>query len=190
MDDQATAGLQGDGATLRKNALAGGIEAERAFELLYRVYYRRLVVFAATFRAVPEGEREDAAHEIIVRAFQRLASYDAARPLNAWVYGVARNYLLDSGRKNRLTQVTLDAETIHADGFSFETSIENRDLLERVWSSIQALSQEDRQIAMLVFYERMEPSEAARILEIPAGTLRWKLMNIRKRLRTLQEETV
>ncbi len=177
-----------DGAALKKNALAGGLEAEQAFAQLYRLFYRRLVVFASTFRAVASGEREDAAHEIIVKAFLHLGSYDAARPLVGWIYGIARNYLLDCGRKKMLAQVELEPETMLADGFSFETSLENRELIERVWRTIQGMSPMDRQIAMLVFYEQLEPSEAARVLEMPAGTLRWRLMNIRRRLRGLHGE--
>ncbi len=176
-----------DGKTIQEDAAAGGDRAERAFRALFARFYRRMVVYAATFAAVPPAEREDLAQDIIIRAFSKLDRYDSRRPLSSWMYGVARNRIVDFLRSRKIVLVSANEETLFAPG-SFELLAEQKDQLESIYRAIQSMNETDRRIAMLVFYEELSPSDAAAALGMPAGTLRWRLMKIRKSLRVFRGE--
>jgi DNA-directed RNA polymerase specialized sigma24 family protein len=90
-----------DGASLRDAALAGGDSAKEAFQSLWQAFYRRLSVFAASYRGLPAAERHDAVSDSIIAAFGALKSYDEGRPLSAWVYRIgAIEVTGDSGAGN------------------------------------------------------------------------------------------
>lgn len=180
-----------DGKSIREGALAGGTSAEQAFERFYRYFYRRLVVYASTFRSLPATEREDLSHDIIIRSFSRLHIFESERSLSSWVYGIARNYLIDTLRARKIATVSANEETLTGNGSpdsGFEAEFERNELLSRIMKEILGMGDTDRRIAMLVFYDELSTVEASRALGIPAGTLRWRLMHIRKRLRKIRGE--
>jgi len=176
-----------DGTTIQEDAIAGGERAERAFKTLYARFYRRMVVYAATFAAVPPADREDLAQDILIRAFSKLDRYASRRPLSSWMYGVARNRIVDFLRSRKIVTVSANEETLCAPG-SFELLAEQKYQLDSIYRAIAAMNETDRRISMLVFYEELSPSDAAAALGMPPGTLRWRLMKIRKQLRVFRGE--
>ena len=65
------------------------------FSTLQGLYYRRLCVYAAALGVRSAADREDLAHDALVRAFLSLGKYDRSKPLTPWVYAVARNAIID-----------------------------------------------------------------------------------------------
>ena len=161
---------------------------ELTFEYLRREYYRKMVSYASTFPRVSRAEREEVAHDALVHAYLARDKYDPARPLNAWVYAVARNHILDLLRSRGPHMVSYE----DALGAAMETPSgdegDDADLVRAVRGEIERMDERDRRIAMLVFFEGMTSRDAARALGIPAGTIRWRVHEIRKRLaKTLVE---
>ncbi len=50
---------------------------------------------------VPGHDREDLAHEVFVTALERLPSFDAARPLRPWLFGIALRVVARQRRRAR-----------------------------------------------------------------------------------------
>lgn len=161
---------------------------ELSFEQLHREYYRKMVAYASTFPRVSGAEREEVAHDALVHAYFARDKYDPARPLNAWVYAVARNYIIDLLRARGPDTVPYDdafgsdggADSVDA-GANGENDGEAELVLE-VRREIARMDGRDRRIAMLVFFEGMSGAAAAQSLGIPAGTIRWRVHAIRERL--------
>ena len=177
---------EGDGAALREEALAGGERARAAFEQLWRLYYRRLLAFAATWRGLPGPEREDAVAESLIAAFVSLECYDPARPLAPWLYRLAANRFSDAARRAARTSRLMPGEGMGGalafdppDSRPVEEGVAERDLVERCGRAIGELSDVDRRIAVLRFYEGLGSAEIGRILGMPAGTVRWRVARIR-----------
>jgi len=177
---------------------------EITFETLYSDYIKRMTAFVSTFRTLGGTEIEDLAHDIIVHAWFKKDRYDGTRPLNAWIYALARNYVIDYLRSRKIVSVPLDERMHEADklfesceiggetGFvsTVSTGIESTDntLIELIKKEIGAMDARDRQIAMLIFFERMSGAEASRIMNIPGATVRWRLAAIRKKLQKICRE--
>lgn len=188
-----------DGASLRDAALAGGDSAKEAFQSLWQAFYRRLSVFAASYRGLPAAERDDAVADAIIAAFIALKTYDPRRPLSAWVYRIAANRFADAARRAaRISTTALgpaeapgESDTGPLTSWTIEPSAPgnhamefvDRDLVERCHRAIFALPESDRRIAMLRFYEDLSAVDIGRALGMPAGTIRWRISVIRYRIR-------
>jgi len=77
---------------------AGGRDAERALEALFRKYRRPLVAFLAQ-RRLDEGTAEDLVQEVFVRVVRAAASFRGEAKVSSWLFQIARNLHLDHLRK-------------------------------------------------------------------------------------------
>ncbi|MDP3179546.1 MAG: sigma-70 family RNA polymerase sigma factor [Spirochaetaceae bacterium] len=177
-----------DGRSLREDALTGGERARKAFELLWTAFYRPLMVFARAYRGLPAGEIEDAVAESLIAAFGALARYDPSRPLSPWLYRIAANRFSDLARRaRRISCAPLGpcGEELGYDPPStedMESAEADRDLAQRCADAISLLTEDERLIAQLRFYEGMDASAIGEILGRSAGTIRWRIHAIRRRL--------
>ncbi len=166
---------------IRDGALAGGESARRAFSRLWRAYYRRLSVFAASWRGLPVSEREDAVSEALIAAFSGLAGYDPLRPLTPWVYRVAASRFSDAaGRARRAVCLSYPEGPEPEAPEDPARRIEERDLADRCRKAIAELPEGDRRIAHLRFLEGLSSQDIGRALGLPAGTVRWRIHAIRR----------
>lgn len=186
-----------DGRLLRGDALAGGEDAKRAFESLWKAYYPRLLVFASAFRGLPGGDREDEAAEALIAAFRALGRFDGRRAIAPWIYRIARNRFASAARRAyRMASVALGPpepgiSTLEpmASG-EFEARVAEDDLERRCLAALGGLSPADRRVAFLCLYEGLSSTQAGQVLGMPAGTVRWRLAAIRKRVRVALGEEV
>lgn len=181
-----------DARALREDALSGGERAARAFGRLWSVYYRRLSAYAASFRGLPRGEREDAVAEALVSAFSRLESYDPGRPLSSWVYAIAHNRFADEARRaRRLSPVEVEAaagpregegppDGAHAE--AIVSRLSDAELEAACAAAIAELPELDRRVVALSFLEGLDSAEVGRVLGMAPGTVRWRIHRIRARV--------
>jgi len=175
-----------------------------SFENLYSDYIPRMIAFVSTFRGLREDEIDDLAHDILVHAWFKKNRYDISRPLNAWIYALARNYVIDYLRSKKPVLVPLDERTNGTDarfGRGFARLVDpaiirsaddearaDSGLIGLIKNEILSMDDRDRQIAMLIFFERMSGADASRIMGIPGATVRWRLAVIRRRLQNICRE--
>ncbi|QQO09598.1 RNA polymerase sigma factor [Breznakiella homolactica] len=184
-----------DGRALREDALAGGEQAREAFLRLWETYYRRLMYFALSFQGLPRSEYDDLVSDVLIRGFTSLKSYNPSRPLSPWLYKIAANYFRDAlKRAGKISPVIVGAgDGRHPsydppDAADHTKLLEERDMAERCREVIGTLEPPDRRIAFLRFFEGMNASEISRVMKIPAGTVRWKIHEIRNRISILTGE--
>lgn len=141
-------------------------------------------------RRVGNEEARELTAETFRIALEQFDRYDPDRGgERAWLYGIATNVLR---RYWRTEQRRLRAHLRHAafstgdSGDSLvraETRIDAQRHLRHVIDVIEQLDPADRDLLILVAVEGCTSSDAARALEIPAGTVRSRLNRIRARLR-------
>lgn len=177
------------------------------FGAMYSSWYRKMAVFLSTFASFRPDEVEDIAHDVLVHAWYRKDRYDPAKPFAPWLYRLARNYAIDylrrrpatdsfPGQDGRETGATRGSDAERTRNRAFDEAAarlsSRNDPAERAAESelvraadraIARLSERDRRVAMLVFYEKMNASEAGFALGLPSGTVRWRVSRIRDRLR-------
>src|ERR687892_5268 len=164
--------------TVLDRARAGDQEA---FTALIRHYDPGLRALA--YRLLGDRERmDDALQETYVKAFRALPRFRGESSLGTWLYRIAYNACLDElERSRRVVQLPLEDEIVEAGPRTEPGEVVPRraDLVE----ALAALPAEDRAAVLLVDAQGFDYREAARVLEIPEGTVASRLNRARRALR-------
>lgn len=73
-------------------------------------------------------------------------------------------------------------ENLPAD-LSLEDHIQSRELERTVWTELQQLSTVQRAVVVMRYYLGMSEAEMAERMDVPAGTVKWRLNAARRSLR-------
>jgi len=152
-------------------------DAQSLIELIPRLrrYARALV-----------GERaaaDDLVQDTLERAWSKLHLYRRGTDLRAWLFTVMHNVHVNRLRAARPTDPLEDEMPELAQRATQGDALVVRDL-ER---ALAALPVPQRQVLLLVALEDLSYEEAARVLEIPIGTVMSRLARAREKLRLLMQ---
>lgn len=134
------------------------------------------VVHAYLARRTGRQDADDLLGEVWVRAFKGRANYDRrwsdARP---WLYGIARHVLRAHWRQAG-RPVGASVESVVSDPWpDADSRLDARALQTTLRETLGSLSDEEREVLLLVAWEELTPAEAAVVLGIPQGTARSRL---------------
>ena len=164
---------------------------ENEFEQLYAEHWREVLGYALRRTGSP-ADAADVASEVFLVVWRRrdeVPGHDDFRP---WLYGVARNVLLNHWRGERRRE-RLGALLLSAVGEQHPDTADvvvDRDQHQALIAAVRALPELDRELVTLVSWEGLSPTEAALALQMNPVTARVRLHRARKRLRaSLEEQT-
>jgi RNA polymerase sigma-70 factor, ECF subfamily len=152
----------------------GPAEIERLLEAVWPDAYRLA-------RAVLEDRQaaEDAAQEACVILYRTIASLRNAAAFRVWFYRIVVREASELKRRRSRVETVPEPEPSAVDQ---TTSID-------VWRALASLPQHLRDIVVLRYFEDLSSREIASVLRIPAGTVRFRLMMAKRRLRPLLNDT-
>lgn len=147
-------------------------------EITFRVVFSHLGAVTNYARRRGSADAEGLAAEVMAVAWRRLEHVpkDDPRP---WLYATARNLLLEEGRKRRFT-ATAEPEPL-------APAAELDEIDSTLRRALLALSPLDREALLLVAWEDLTPTQAAKALGINPTAFRVRLLRARRRLRALLE---
>ncbi|MBK7537340.1 MAG: sigma-70 family RNA polymerase sigma factor [Myxococcales bacterium] len=165
-----------------------------AFGRLVKQYQRR--VYAAALHLLGNhSDADDATQETFVRAYRALDNFDGRSEFFTWLYRIAVNTSLNfmrSGRRaGRLGQHG-GAEAAHLGGRPEALGMAPRDPeqhhelsreMRRVVEAVASLSPPLRVTLVLSVVQELSHRQVAEILEIPEGTVGWRINEARRLLR-------
>ncbi|MCJ7420518.1 RNA polymerase sigma factor [Sphingomicrobium astaxanthinifaciens] len=125
-------------------------------------------------------DADDLLHDTLERLLQRGAA--GVDDIRRWAFRICRNRWIDEVRfRNVRTAQNIDdvPDAAVVDG---EASIERRIELSQVERAIASLSQEYREVLMLIAVEGMKYREAAELIGIPIGTVMSRVARARDQL--------
>ncbi len=130
---------------------------------------------------------DDLVQDCLERAWTKRALWRDRGDIRAWLFTILHNVYANAARRHtrRPREVSIDTapETGVAPGQ--ETNLFLRDLE----SCLAALSDEHREVLLLVGLEQLSYEETATILELPVGTVMSRLSRGRSRLREMLRES-
>jgi RNA polymerase sigma-70 factor (ECF subfamily) len=181
LDDARFAGI--DDNDLLSRHVAG--EAD-AFGELVRRHRDRL--WAVALRTL--GDREEAADAVqdaLVSAFRAAHTFRGQSAVTTWLHRITVNACLDRARKaaSRKTSPVDDAERLDQllePHESAEAPAERQDLHRELLAALATLPAEQRAALVLVDMQAYPVAEAARILDVPTGTVKSRCARGRARL--------
>jgi RNA polymerase sigma-70 factor (ECF subfamily) len=148
-------------------------DADAAISRLYSHHASALHGYVQRF-CPDRASADDIVQETFIRAWRHLPQLSADdRPVQPWLFRVARNLLTDADRAARSRPVTTQAQP--ADHASDDAGLDQ--VLDRqlVSDALQHLSPEHRTVLVETFYHGETLATVARQLGIPHGTARSRL---------------
>ena len=180
--------MAGDRSRLLDEYLVASARAgdRKAFGLLVERWHPRLVAHAWRLTGDPDGARDvaQAAWVEIVRGLRRLRD---ERAFPAWAYRiVSRGCARRVGgevRRRGLAAVLAAEPRPEAEAPEAAAGLEAGREIGRLSAAIAALPPDQRAAIALFHLEEMSVAEVAVALDVPAGTVKTRLMHARRRLR-------
>ncbi|MBI5596694.1 MAG: RNA polymerase sigma factor [Elusimicrobia bacterium] len=169
----------------------------RNFEEFVRSYGNKAYQFAYRLCGNPE-EAKEMAQEAFHRLLAHLDEHDPSKPFDAWFFRILRNVVFDETRRHeRRRTVSLDVpvsgpfgEESYADLLPDQEealleTLERRDAGAAVRRALDKLSPEHRSVLVLCDMEGRGYEEAAKVLDVPLGTIRSRINRARMAFRTV-----
>ncbi len=156
------------------------MEKQLADKYIYQ-YMDRIFGFALDKLHTIDGARE-LASDIVYEVYRSFLKADGIVNVDGYVYRIARNvyaHYIDSLSRGR-NFVSIDGMVIAAPE---DTSAEETETEEMLRREIGYLSQRQRTVIYMHYYEKRSVTEIADKLKISQGTVKWHLSDARSRLK-------
>lgn len=149
-------------------------------------------VYALVQRIINNREdAEDLTQEVFIKAFESLRSYRGECQFSTWLYRIACNLTTTVVRKKARQEPPIPVDDMRLDEidsdifdeqFSSEPDDEHQELLDDLQLAISWLSEEERGLITLFYYEEKSVNECAYILRQSENNIKVQLYRARKKL--------
>ena len=138
---------------------------------------------------------EDLVQEVFVRVWRAAPRYEPTARYSTWLFQVARNAWLNEREKQLRRPTPVDIESADSDGGSVPApaaplsscpakSALDRELAEQIDGAVRKLPEKLREVWMLGAAQGLPYQDVAAILEIPVGTVKSRMFQAVRLLRT------
>ena len=158
--------------------LGGEVEA---FESIVSRYQR--VLFNAAYRLL--GDREEArdvAQGALVKAYEKLASFDPRYRFFSWIYRIVVNEALNTRDRRRPTAPLLADLPDAGNAARVEEALAARERSDSLQAAILRLRNEDREVIVLRHFAELSYAEIGETLGLAEKTVKSRLHEARQRL--------
>lgn len=172
-----------DELLLIDRAVAGD---ERAFAELVTRY--QTAVYNLAYRMLGDaGEAEDAAQEVFLRIYRRLATYDSAHRFSTWVLSIASHYCIDLLRRKRPWLVPLEniSNWMRTRARGPEAAALAAEQQDTVRNLLAKLPEHYRLVLLLRYWHDLGYEEIAQVVDLPVSTIKARLHRARNALAAL-----
>lgn len=168
--------------------MAAAAGERRAFEDLARRWHRKLVAHA--WRLTGDGDAaRDAAQAGWVEIARGIGGLRDERTFPAWAYRIVSRrcagFIADRQKERTLARAVAAEPEPVADAPDWRA--DHRPEIERLHAAIRDLPPAQRAAIALFHFEEMTIAETAVALDVPAGTIKTRLMHARRTLRAVLE---
>ena len=129
---------------------------------------------------------DDLVHDCLVRALDRLHQRREDADLRAWLFTIMHNLFISRLRRAKVQGVSEPIESMPelGQGPHQDQHMRGRDLIQ----ALNALSEDQRTVILLVAVEEFSYADVARITGVPIGTVMSRLSRAREKLRRATDE--
>lgn len=159
---------------------------DRQLENLYRANFQRVYNYAF-YSLLNSAEAEDVTSAVFVKVVANIDKYDPSRAsFGTWVTRIAHNVLVDY---HRTRKPTVSLENVVVD----EPAVEDDypvldDQQQRVAKLLACLSEQDRELIYLKYYQEKKNVEIAQLLDMNPATVATRLRRALITMRARAEE--
>jgi RNA polymerase sigma-70 factor (ECF subfamily) len=150
-----------------------GRPGDEVLVALHEQHYDRVVRYIAA-RTADRDLAEDLASDVFLRAVESFPSYrDRGLPIEAWLFRIARNIVIDHYRRSAKRRTIPIDETFDVAGTSdIAGEVEQRMAMELVNQMMTKLNPDQREVISLRFMGGLSSAEAGAVLSRTLGATR------------------
>jgi RNA polymerase sigma-70 factor (ECF subfamily) len=154
-----------------------------AFRALYLHYHRRLARFLTRVTHRYE-DAEEIINDTLWIVWQRAGDFRGASQVSTWIMGIAYRRALNRIRRAATHERVMALEVIEGESAvnDMGSAIEDRQLLDHALSQLPL---EQRLVLEFTYYLDQSCEEVAEIMECPVNTVKTRMFNARRKLRTI-----
>ncbi len=145
----------------------------RAFDILYNRYSRRICGFFVRMLGCCTEEAKDHTQELFTRIYTSRNSYNGGS-FSCWLYGAAYNICKNEYR-HREIEDRFNAERDEETTTEQPENLDNAILTSILHKTIESLPQVQREVFILRYIEELSTSEVAAITDVAEGTVKSRL---------------
>jgi len=166
------------------------VDADVEQEFEGRLRESSTLAFRVAFAVLRHREdAEDVAQEAFVRAYRAFARLRDRDRFRAWLVRITWRLALDR-RRGDLRRLVRDTTSVQPVACRGADEIEARERARQLWSAIDALPEKLRVVIVLANIEGHDINAIAKLLGVPAGTVKSRLFDARQRLKEHLQWTV
>ena len=139
----------------------------------------RLRRFALTLTR-SQDDADDLVQSTLERALACLQQWERGTRLDSWLYRIAQNLWIDQRRRTRLCGTTESADAMVLTGDDGREVAERQLMVRDAVRALSSLPEEQQAVLALVSIEGLSYEEAAKVLEVPIGTVMSRLARARR----------
>lgn len=132
------------------------------------------------------ADADDLLQSTLLRALEKKDLFEEGTDLFRWTSKIMFNIFVSGYRRKTKFETQYDPETV-LDNHAVDANQENACDLKRVKMAMTELSEDHREILVLVCVKGMQYEEVAEALKIPVGTVRSRLSRARESLQRLMD---
>jgi RNA polymerase sigma factor (sigma-70 family) len=153
---------------------------EQSFATLFEILYPKVLRYFL-LRGVPDTVAEELAQDVLTAVYRHSAALRDRQTFFGWLFRIARNQLLQHVRRHHRK----DADTVAIDDLDAQSAQQMQTENSaggsfREW--LAPLEPQERQIMLLRYIEELGYQEIATALNIPLGTVKWKIFRAKAKL--------
>lgn len=131
---------------------------------------------------------DDLVQDCLERAMLKSHLFDPSRPLRAWLFTMLRNLHISGLRRGGRSTIVKTVDDLTDGEGSVPPEQEHRLAVGSVSQALDRLSDQHREVIVLVGLEEMSYRDVSEILGVPVGTVMSRLSRAREQMRLLLEE--
>jgi RNA polymerase sigma-70 factor (ECF subfamily) len=174
-----------DDSILIENTVKGDLHA---FEKLVIKY--KSLIYTLVFRIVDNNEdAEEVSQDVFIKAFKNLESFNFKSKFATWLYRIAYNEAINKLKSGKKFSSLLEIkENVHEIPEEETDRYENIDKSYYVDIAMQNLSESERFIVTLFYYEDLSIKEISKITDFSIANIKVKLLRARQKLYDLLKD--
>jgi RNA polymerase sigma-70 factor, ECF subfamily len=160
-----------------------------ALGVLFDRYQATVYRFISRLSGTDARDLDDLVQATFLEVHRSAANFRGGSAVKSWILGIALNIMRHHVRSEirRKAMLSSFAETPMSDSARPDESAERRQLMARLYQALNTLPKELREIFVLCDLEEVRGVDAAKILQVPEGTIWRRLHEARKALRAAIE---
>ena len=146
--------------------------------------YQNLVAGIAWRSGCRRDDVEDVVSEVFLKVYRNLNQYRPDHPFSTWLYKLTANHMIDRSRRMKKERGRTEMPEQVADTRALaEEDLEVGERNALVRSALAEVDDRYRDVMHLVYVEGLKVDETARVLGVPEGTVKTRLMRGREALK-------